>query len=59
MKATNRLVQILMERDDMERDEAEELLRDARAAVEEGEDPAEVLVAFFGLEPDYVWDLLG
>lgn len=59
MKTTNRLVSIMMERDGMERDEAEELLRDARADVENGEDPAEVLVAFFGLEPDYVWDLLG
>ena len=58
MKTTNRLVSIMMERDGMERDEAEELLRDARADVENGEDPAEVLVAFFGLEPDYVWDLL-
>ena len=59
MKTTNEIVRILMRRDGMERDEAEELLRDARADVENGEDPAEVLVAFFGLEPDYVWDLLG
>ncbi len=59
MKTTNRLVSILMRRDGMERDEAEDLLRDARADVENGEDPAEVLVAFFGLEPDYVYDLIG
>lgn len=59
MKATNRLVQILMERDDMGRDEAEDLLRDARAAVGEGEDPEEILQDYFGLEPDYVFDLLG
>ena len=56
---TNRLVSILMRRDGMERDDAEDLLRDARAAVEEGEDPEDVLADWFGLEPDYVFDLLG
>jgi len=59
MKATNRLVSIMMRRDGMERDDAEDLLQDARAAVEEGEDPEEILQDFFGLEPDYVFDLLG
>ena len=56
---TNRLVSILMRRDGMERDEAEDLLQDARAAVEDGEDPEEILQDWFGLEPDYVFDLLG
>ena len=59
MKATNRLVSILMRRDGMERDDAEDLLQDARAAVEEGEDPEDVLADWFDLEPDYVFDLLG
>ena len=60
MKATtNRLVSILMRRDGMERDDAEDLLQDARAAVEDGEDPEEILQDYFGLEPDYVFDLLG
>ena len=59
MKTTNRLVSILMRRDGMERDDAEDLLQDARAAVEEGEDPEEVLADFFGLEPDYLEDLIG
>lgn len=59
MNTTNRIVRILMKRDEMERDDAEDLLRDARAAVEDGEDPEEVLADFFGLEPDYVFDLLG
>ncbi len=58
MKATNRLVSILMRRDGMERDDAEDLLRDARAAVEDGEDPEEILADWFGLEPDYVYDLI-
>lgn len=60
MKATtNRLVRIMMRRDGMERDDAEDLLRDARAAVEDDEDPEEILQDYFGLEPDYVFDLLG
>lgn len=59
MKTTNRLVSILMRRNKMERDEVEELLRDARAAVEDGEDPEEILADWFDLEPDYVFDLLG
>ena len=59
MKTTNRLVSILMRRDGMERDEAEDLLQDAREAVEDGEDPEEILQDYFGLEPDYVFDLLG
>ena len=59
MKTTNRLVSIMMERDGMERDEAEELLRDARADVEDGEDPEEILADWFDLEPDYLEDLLG
>ena len=59
MKATNRLVSILMRRDGMERDDAEDLLRDAREAVEDGEDPEEILADWFGLEPDYLEDLLG
>lgn len=59
MKATNEVVRILMERDELRRDEAEELLQDARSAVEDGEDPEEVLVDWFGLEPDYLEDLIG
>ena len=59
MKTTNRLVSILMRRDGMERDDAEDLLQDARAAVEDGEDPEEILADWFDLEPDYVFDLLG
>ena len=59
MKTTNEIVRILMRRDGMERDEAEDLLRDARAVVEEGEDPEDVLADWFGLEPDYVYDLIG
>lgn len=50
--------QILMNRDGMSRDEAREALEDARAMVMDGADPEEVLYEEFGLEPDYVFDLI-
>ena len=53
------LVQVLMDRDGMDRDEAEQLVADARREVEDGEDPEEILHDWFGLEPDYIYDLLG
>ena len=54
----NRIVQIIMDRDDMTRSEAMEMLAEAREMIAEGEDPEEVLYDYFGLEPDYVFDLL-
>lgn len=48
----------IMERDGIDSDEADDLIAEARACVEEGEDPEEVLEEYFGLEPDYVFDLL-
>ena len=39
-------------------DEAEELIQEAREAVAEGQDPEEVCCDYFGLEPDYIWELL-
>ena len=60
MKATtNRIVSILMRRDGMERDAAEDLLGEAMVAVEDGQDPKEILEDWFGLEPDYLDDLIG
>lgn len=53
------LVQVLMDRDGLDRDEAERLVADARREVEDGEDPEEILHDWFGLEPDYIYDLLG
>ena len=38
--------------------EARAALDEARERVLEGEDPEEILHDDFGLEPDYVWDLL-
>lgn len=50
--------QILMRRDGMSADEAEELIQEAREAVVEGQDPEEVCRDYFSLEPDYIWELL-
>lgn len=52
------LVSILMRRDGMTKDEAVEMIKDARKRVSEGEDPEEILHEEFGLEPDYIFQLL-
>lgn len=54
----NEIVRVLMERDGVEIGEAQEMLEEARKLVREGADPEEVLADEFGLEPDYVFDLL-
>jgi len=54
------ILPVLMRRDGMSRAEAEDLIAEARKRVlEYGEDPEEVLADEFGLEPDYIYDLLG
>lgn len=56
----NKLLEVLMRRDGMSRSEAEDAIAEARKAVlEDGEDPEDILADEFGLEPDYVFDLLG
>jgi hypothetical protein len=53
------LMQILITRDDLTRSEAAEAIAEARRRVhEDGEDPEEVLLEEFGLEPDYLFDLI-
>jgi len=52
------LKQVLMDRDGMSEQEAVEAIADAHQRVLEGEDPEEILHDDFGLEPDYIWDLL-
>lgn len=47
-----------MERDDLTLEEANELIDDARERVFNGENPEEVLMEEFNLEPDYVFYLL-
>lgn len=49
---------VLIQRDNYSREEAREALKDARQRVSEGEDPEEILYEEFGLEPDYIFDLI-
>ena len=49
---------VLMKRDGYTETEALELIEEARELVAQGENPERVLRIEFGLEPDYVWELL-
>jgi hypothetical protein len=53
------LKQVLMRRDGASSEDADKMIEEARERVFEGEDPEEVLREEFGLEPDYIFDLLG
>lgn len=53
------LKNVLMQRDGMSSREADNAIDDAKQRVFDGEDPEEVLADEFGLEPDYIFDLLG
>jgi len=53
------LLQVLMRRDNLSRAEAQAEIDSARQRVLCGDDPEEVLAEDFGLEPDYIFDLLG
>jgi hypothetical protein len=53
------LKETLMERDGIDSEEADEMIADARQRVFDGEDPEEILLEEFGLEPDYIFDLIG
>ena len=53
------LVHILMNRDGLDQTEAQEWVDEARERVLfHGENPEEILHDEFGLEPDYIFDLL-
>jgi hypothetical protein len=58
-KEPTELVKVLMQRDNMSQEDVEFLVEMAREEVEDGVDPEDVLAEHFGLEPDYVFDLLG
>ena len=51
------LLKALMEGQDLTLEEAQELRKEMRQRVQDGEDPEEVLYEE-GLEPDYFYDLL-
>lgn len=52
------LKEVLMRRDGMSSAEADEAIEEAGWRVHGGEDPEDVLREEFGLEPDFVFDLL-
>jgi len=54
----NKIVDVLINRDGMTKAEAQKALNTAKERLLEGEDPQAVLEEEFGLEPDYVFDLL-
>ena len=53
------LKKVLMQRDGMSSLEADNAIDDAKQRVLDGEDPEDVLAEEFGLELDYIFDLLG
>ena len=56
---SNPIVEIMMNRDGMSRAEAEAELRRVRAEFDPtADDPEDILRYEFGLEPDYIFDLL-
>ena len=50
--------QTIMRRDGLTAEEAQDLLDEAIQAVEDGMDAEDACAEFFGLEPDYIWDLI-
>lgn len=58
METPETIKQILMRRDGMTAEDAQDLIDEAKQAVAEGMDPEEACEEFFGLEPDYIWELL-
>lgn len=53
------LKQVIMRRDKLTSEEADELIDAAREEIANGADPEEILYSDFGLEPDYIFDLIG
>lgn len=58
----NRVVKILMEREGLSREEAEDTLNEVREMLEEcnydPEESEEIISSELGLEPDYIMDIL-
>ena len=52
------LKEVLMQRDGMASEEADEFIAELREWVADGEDPEDLLYEECGLEVDYVFDLL-
>jgi hypothetical protein len=52
------LREVLMRRDRLSGEETDEMIEYAKSRVDNGDDPEEVLRDEFGLEPDYVFDIM-
>lgn len=52
------LKKILIERDGLSDQEANELISEAKLRVLEGENAEEILEYDFGVEPDYIFDIM-
>lgn len=52
------IVDVLMRRDHLTREEARQHVLDAHEMFLEGADPEELCMSEFGLEPDYVFDII-
>jgi hypothetical protein len=52
------LKRILIERDGLSDQEANELIANAKLRILEGENAEEILEYDFGVEPDYIFDIL-
>jgi hypothetical protein len=57
VKERSDLCKVLMNRDDLTEEEANNLIKEMYERVLSGEDPEEILLEE-GLEPDYVFDIL-
>lgn len=58
----NKVVKILMERDNMDREDAEDLVKETRYMLLDLENPCEadlIMKEQLSLEPDYIFDVLG
>ena len=58
MKNEYSILAVLMRRDGMTREEAQDAIEEAKELVREGANPEEICHYEFGLEPDYMWDLI-
>jgi hypothetical protein len=58
MQINYSILEVLMRRDGMTEEEAKEYIAEAKQMVAEGASPEEILHYEFGLEPDYMFDLM-
>ena len=55
---TSELKQVLMQRDKLSSKDADEQIQEARIEIRKARDPEQFLMETFGLELDYIFDLV-